>query len=219
MRLLLGARVTRVESKRVHLSDGRALEGFTLLWTAGVTPPDVVRSLPLAAHRDGRLLVDEHLHPRTRDGAVREDVFVIGDCAAAVKPDGSFQPQLSHTAIAMGMHVGETLVRRARGLPPRPFAFRDAGYIISLGKHSSVLELFGVPLSGKLAWLAWAGAYLVKMVGIRKQLEVGIDHLTHLWFEHDTSQILARRAVLADDELDLVLAEPGAGDRSHSGVA
>jgi hypothetical protein len=45
------------------------------------------------------------------------------------------------------------------------------------------------------------------MVGFRKQLEVGIDHLTHLLFEHDTSQILNRRAVLTDDELNLALAD------------
>src|SRR5262249_40225995 len=78
-------------------------------------------------------------------------------------------------------------------------------YIISLGKHSSVLELFGITLSGKLAWLMWAGAYLLKMVGFRKQLEVGIDHLTHLFFEHDSSQILNRRQVLSHAELNLSL--------------
>jgi hypothetical protein len=43
-------------------------------------------------------------------------------------------------------------------------------------------------------------------MGIRKQLEVGIDHLTHLLFEHDSSQILARRQVLSDEELNLSLA-------------
>jgi len=106
--------------------------------------------------------------------------------------------------------LGRTLVQRAEGRATEPFAFRDAGYIISLGKHSSVLDLFGIPLSGKLAWLMWAGAYLVKMVGFRKQLEVGIDHLTHLMFEHDTSQILNRRAVLTDDELNLALGEEDA---------
>ena len=119
------------------------------------------------------------------------------------------QPGLSQTAIAMGMHVGDALVRRAEGKPAKPFSFHDKGYIISLGKHSSVLDLFGVPMSGKLAWLLWAGAYLVKMVGFRKQVEVGIDHLTHLWFEHDTSQILNRRVVLSDDELNLALADTG----------
>lgn len=205
VRVETGARVTRVEPRRVHLADGRSFDGFTLVWTAGVTPPPLVQELPLAKHRDGRLLVDERLHPLDAEGRPREDVFVIGDCAASPKPGGGMQPQLSQTAIAMGMHVGETLVRAARGKPARPFRFKDAGYIISLGQHSSVLDIFGVPLSGRLAWLGWAAAYLFKMVGLRKQIEVGLDHVTHLFFQHDTSQILARRAVLTDDELDLSL--------------
>jgi hypothetical protein len=60
-------------------------------------------------------------------------------------------------------------------------------------------------MSGSLAWLAWAGAYLVKMVGLRKQIEVGIDHVTHFFFEHDTSQIQNRRQILSDEELNLAL--------------
>lgn len=208
VRVETGARVTAVEPHRVRVGDGRAFDGFTVVWTAGVTPPPLVQELPLARHRDGRVLVDERLHPRDEAGRTREDVFVIGDCAASLRPDGSLQPQLSQTAIAMGAWTGAALVAQARGREPRPFRFRDAGYIISLGQHSSVLELFGVPLSGRLAWLAWAAAYLVKMVGLRKQIEVGLDHLTHLVFQHDTSQILARRAVLGDDEIDLVLREP-----------
>lgn len=210
VRLETDARVTRVEPRRVHVADGRAFDGFTILWTAGVCPPPFVQDLPLQRHRDGRLLVDAHLHPLAPDGRPREDVFVIGDCAASEKPGGGMQPQLSQTAIAMGAHVGETLVRAALGKPPRPFRFQDAGYIISLGQHSSVLEIFGVALSGRLAWLGWAAAYLFKMVGLRKQIEVGLDHLTHLVFQHDTSQILARRAVLSDDELNLPL-RPEAG--------
>ena len=205
VRVETSARVTRVEPRRVHLADGRCFDGFTLVWTAGVHPPALVQDLPLAKHRDGRLLVNDRLHPMDAEGRPREDVFVIGDCAASPKPGGLMQPQLSQTAIAMGGHVGETLVRAAQGKPSRPFQFRDAGYIISLGQHSSVLDLFGFALSGRLAWLGWAAAYLVKMVGPRKQIEVGIDHLTHFFFHHDTSQILSRRAALSDDELNLSL--------------
>ena len=207
--VLKGAAVSEVKSHAVVLADGRRIEAFTIVWTAGVTPPPLVRELPLRHHRDGRVLVDEHLRALRPDGTPFEDVYVIGDCAAAPRGDGTMQPQLSQTAIAMGTHVGRSLVRRARQQAAEPFAFRDAGYIISLGKHSSVLDLFGIPASGKLAWLLWAAAYLVKMVGLRKQIEVGLDHLTHLFFEHDTSQILNRRAVLSDDELDLVLADEG----------
>ena len=188
------------------------IDAFTIVWTAGVYPPQLVRDLPLRHVPDGRVIVDECLRAVDPEGRALEGVYVIGDCAGARRPDGRLQPQLSQTAIAMGQYVGNRLVRRARGLDTGPFKFHDAGYIISLGKHSSVLELFGVPLSGRLAWLAWAGAYLVKMVGFRKQLEVGLDHITHLVFEHDTAQILARRNVLTDDELDFTLAGPAGSE-------
>jgi NADH dehydrogenase len=203
-----GARVSRVDPQRVHLADGSCLDAFTLIWAAGVCPPSIVRDLPVGHAPDGRVLVDEHLHALDASGQPLANVFVIGDCAASPREDGSFQPRLSQTAVAMGSYLGRTLVDMARGRPPAKFHFKDAGYIISLGKHSSVVELFGVPMSGRLAWLTWAAAYLFKMVGFRKQMEVGIDHLTHMLFEHDSSQIMNRRQVLSDEELNLSLQAP-----------
>jgi NADH dehydrogenase len=204
----LNARVMRVEPKVVQLTDGTRFEAFTIVWTAGVRPPDVVTELPLLHAKDGRVRVDEQLHALLPDGKPLAEVYVIGDCAAADRGDGTYHPGLSQTAIKMGSHVGETLVRQAQHRPPRRFEFHNAGYIISLGKHSSVLDLFGLRMQGRLAWLAWAAVYLIKMVGFRKQLEVGIDHVIHLFFEHDISQILNRRAVLSDEELNLSLGEP-----------
>jgi NADH dehydrogenase len=212
VKILLGRGAARVEPKRIHLSDGTTVETFTTIWTAGVHPPDLVRQLAVSHIKDGRVRVDEYLRALDRNGKPIEDVYVLGDCAASPLPDGKFQPVLAQTAIHMGSYLGASLADRAKGRPARPFHFENSGYIISLGKHSSVLELFGIPMSGKLAWLLWAGAYLIKMVGFRKQLEVGIDHLTHLFFEHDSSQILNRRQVLTDDELNLSLRESAQGD-------
>ncbi len=208
VRLLIGSPATRVDPKRVHLENGTTVDGFTMVWTAGVRPPDVVDQLPLARIRDGRVRVDEHLCALDAGGKPVEDVYVLGDCAASLREDGTYQPTLSQTGIAMGLYVGKLLVRRANGQSVGPFRFHPAGYIISLGKNSSVLELFGIALSGRLAWLLWAAAYLVKMVGLRKQIEVGIDHLTHLLTEHDSSQILNRRQILSDEELNLSLGAP-----------
>jgi len=205
VRVHLHSLVERVEPKCIHLVGGSHADAFTIIWTAGVHPPAFVRELPLLRASGDRIRVDPYLHPLDTNQQPVESTYVVGDCAAALRPDGKYQPALSQTAIAMGTYVGEALIREAEGKPIVPFRFEDAGYIISLGKHSSVLELFGIPLSGKLAWLLWAGAYLVKMVGFRKQIEVGVDHLTHLFFEHDTSQILNRRQVLSDEELNLPL--------------
>lgn len=209
VRIQLGARVMRVEPRRVLLADGSAEGGSTIVWTAGVRPPDLVRELPLEHAPDGRVRVDGQLRALAPDGRPLEEVFVIGDCAAALRQDGTFQPTLAQTAVAMGSHLGTVLARRAEGRPPARFSFEHSGYIISLGQHSSVVELFGIPFAGRLAWLFWAAAYLVKMVGFRKQLEVGIDHLLHFFFAHDTSQILNRRQVLSDEELNVSLRPAG----------
>jgi NADH dehydrogenase len=214
VRVRLDARAARVGPRCVTLDDGSRVEGFTLVWTAGVRPPDLVTELPLAHARDGRVLVDEFLRARAPDGTPRDDVHVVGDCAAAEMPGGGYQPQLAQTAVGMGAYVGDALVRRARSRPQRPFGHKNLGYIVSLGQHSSVADLFGLQVSGRFAWLVWAGNYLVKMVGLRKQIEVGLDHLTHLFFEHDISQIMNRRAVLSDEELNLPLdASAGARER------
>jgi NADH dehydrogenase len=215
----LSARVASVEPRRVQLAGGSHVEAFTILWTAGVRPPDVVRDLPLLHAPDGRVRVDDRLRALDPSGRPMAGVFVIGDCAAADRGDGTWQPRLSQTAVAMGAYLGEALVREATGRAVPAFGFKDAGYIISLGKHSSVVDLFGVPFSGRLAWLLWAAAYLFKMVGIRKQFEVGMDHLTHLLFEHDSSQIMNRREILTDEEMNLSLGTRGGTPAAPGGPA
>jgi len=204
--------VARVEPNRVYLADGTRVDGFTLIWTAGVHPPDLVRALPLLHERDGRVRVDDRLRALDQAGQPLENVFVIGDSAAAPDGHGGYFPRLAQTAVATGRYLGNLLVRRAEGRAIRPFSYHGKGYIISLGKHSSVVDFFGIPVSGRLAWLMWAGYYLVQMVGFRKQIEVGLDHLTHLVFEHDSSQILSRRQVLSDEELNLSLGPAPTGE-------
>jgi NADH:ubiquinone reductase (H+-translocating) len=206
----LGSGVSRVEPKRLHLDDGSTLDAFTIVWTAGVRPPEVVSTLPVQRLDNGRVLVDEQLRALDPNGRPIEDVYVVGDCAAARAADGSVSPMLAQTAVDMGRHVGAALVRRGRGGAVKSYHYHPKGYVISLGKHSSVVNLFGVPISGRLAWLMWAGYYLVTMVGIRKQIEVGLDHVTHLVFEHDISQIQNRRHILSDEELNLSLNVPEA---------
>ena len=70
----LGARVTRVEEKRVTLADGATLDAFTILWTAGVCPPALVRELPLQHSPDGRIRVDEALRVLDPSGRALPEV-------------------------------------------------------------------------------------------------------------------------------------------------
>src|SRR5262245_6490700 len=47
VRVEIGAAVERVDPKRLTLVGGRQLEAFTIVWTAGVVAPGLVKSLPL----------------------------------------------------------------------------------------------------------------------------------------------------------------------------
>jgi NADH:quinone reductase (non-electrogenic) len=211
VRMRLGAGVSEVRPREIVLAGGDVEHAFTIVWTAGVRAADPVLDLPTRHLGDGRVPVDDRLRAQGADGTPLEEVYVIGDCAAGAPAGGSPLPTLAQTAVAMGGYLGDALVRRAEGRPVAPFRFEPKGYIISLGKNTSVVDFAGFKMSGRLAWLLWAATYLVKMVGFRKQLEVGLDHLLHMFFEHDTSQILARRQVLSDEELNLSLADPSPG--------
>src|SRR5215510_8124569 len=53
--------VSRVEEKCVQFRDGGSLDSFTIVWTAGVCPPEMIRRLPTLHATDGRIRVDEYL--------------------------------------------------------------------------------------------------------------------------------------------------------------
>src|SRR5258705_396062 len=79
VRMLIGRPAARVEPKCVHLADGSKVEGFTIIWTAGVRPPDLVTGLPVLHIKDGRVRVDDYLRALDPEGKPIEDVFVAGD--------------------------------------------------------------------------------------------------------------------------------------------
>ena len=69
-------RVVAFSDRGVELSNGETLATQTLVWTAGVTPPAVLRSLPVKKEK-GRVVVNEMLEVAGFPG-----VWAIGDCAS-----------------------------------------------------------------------------------------------------------------------------------------
>ena len=90
VRVRIDSAVTRVEPRRVFVGD-EPVEAFTIVWTAGVYPPQLVRDLPLRHVPDGRVIVDECLRAVDPEGRALEGVYVIGDCAGARRLDGRLQ--------------------------------------------------------------------------------------------------------------------------------
>ena len=145
---------TRVEFAtpgEVTLSNGERIPTRTIVSTVGT------RANPLVAGLD--LPKDERVRIRVgRTGRVEghENVWAGGDCAAFPMPRGGDSPSVALYAYKHGTHIGKnlrrTLVEQKRA---KRFRFPGLGQGASIGRRTAVAELYGVEITGLLAWLIW----------------------------------------------------------------
>jgi NADH:ubiquinone reductase (H+-translocating) len=145
---------------------GETLEVGTVLWAAGVSASPLARTLAAPLDRVGRVEVRPDLsvpgHP---------EVFVVGDLAAFAQ-DGQLLPGVAQVAIQQGRHAAENIVRLSAGQPTRPFVYRDYGNMATIGRAAAIADFGRVRLSGWIAWVAWLGLHIVKLIGFRNRLGV-----------------------------------------------
>jgi NADH dehydrogenase len=92
------ARVTAFSDEGVELSNSETLPTHTLVWTAGVKPPEVLQTLPVKKEK-GRIVVNEMLEVPGCPG-----VWALGDCASI--PNASTgRPQAHRLAAAKGLEL------------------------------------------------------------------------------------------------------------------
>src|SRR5206468_12456897 len=63
------------------------------------------------------------------------------------------------------------------------------GKMGSLGHHSAVAEIFGIKLSGFLAWWLWRTIYLMKLPGLDRKIRVATDWTLDLILPTDITQL------------------------------
>jgi NADH dehydrogenase len=193
--LVLNRKVTAVHADRVVLDDGGVIPAHTLLWTTGIRGQSIEHPWPWPLGRGGRLKVDA-------GGRVNDHVYAIGDISECVDTKGVPIPAVAQGAIQLGKVVVANILASQGVGKPREIAYTDLGYLVGLGPHSTVASFLGIPVSGTVAFYLWAFAYLTKMVGLRKQLEVAADMIKGMFVDHDTSEIHERRRMLRPQDLN-----------------
>ena len=177
----LRTRITGCDAEHVRLSTGEAIDGETLIWTAGVSPHPLLGTLDLPRDAGGRVAVDATLAVPDRPG-----VFALGDCAAVRDPaTGAAYPPTAQYAIREGRVVAENVAASIRGRAARPFRYRPLGMLASLGRHSAVAEILGFRFSGFFAWWLWRTIYLMKLPGFERKIRVVFDWTLDLFFPRD----------------------------------
>jgi NADH dehydrogenase len=162
----LNTKLTAATGDEAILDDGTRLPTKTLISTVPSSPNPLIDLLELPKER-GRLLVDADLRVRGT-----ENVWALGDCALVPLPDGKFSPPTAQFAIRQGKTAGQNIVAAIRGGETRKFRFTEQGKLAALGHRTAVAQVFGINISGALAWFMWRTIYLMKLPGWGRRLKV-----------------------------------------------
>lgn len=177
--VLLGRPVEQCDAAGVIVG-GQRIAARTIVWGAGVRASPAAGWLGAKADRAGRVVVLPDLsipsHP---------EIFAIGDTASCTDEAGRAVPGVAPAAKQMGAYVGRLIAARAEGRDaPRPFRYRDAGNLATIGRRSAVVDLGRVQLTGFVAWLLWAVAHIWFLIGWRNRLVVALNWLwSYVTFE------------------------------------
>lgn len=180
----LNTRLAGATGESALLAGGERIPTKTLVSTVPGAPNPLVSTLPCRKER-GRIVVDPFLEVPDYPG-----VWAVGDCAWVLDArTGKPCPPTAQHAIREANCLATNLAATLRGKPKRAFAFQALGKLAALGHRSAVAEVFGVKVSGFVAWLLWRMIYLMKMPGFDRKMRVATDWLLDLLLPPDIVQL------------------------------
>src|SRR5215471_4699436 len=180
--IMLNSRAVAATQEGVELDNGRMLKGGTIACTIGTAPSPVIQALDVPKER-GRLrtVADMRMEGQT-------NAWAIGDCAFIANAfDSKPSPTTAQFAERQGRQAALNLVRVLKGEPTQPFRFKALGQLCSIGGYQAVAEMFGMRVSGFLAWFLWRGVYLFKLPTWSRRIKVALDWFWDLLFPRDLS--------------------------------
>lgn len=164
--------VEQISEHSVELRGEHFHSDLTIL-TAGVKqntefiPPEYL-------DQAGNLLVSANLNLKDHP-----EVFGLGDIIfvdTVGKP-----PMLAQLAVQQAAIVTHNICALKRGKAMKKYTIHLKGILISLGTWDAVGRIFGVMVSGRLAWYIWRTVYLFKTPGLRNQLRIAAHWTSYLF--------------------------------------
>jgi NADH dehydrogenase len=175
--------VRSIETERVRL-DNDTIHAGTVILTAGIVPSAVASAIPVVRDQRGRIAVDATMRSRSHP-----QMWALGDCAAIPGPDGRPYPALAQHAIREARHLAKNIRAVIDGRVPSAFMFRSLGTMASLGHTRAVTLVFGVRLTGFLAWWLRRTYYLFQMPRWDRRVRIVLDWTVALFFRPDITRI------------------------------
>ena len=207
--VILNFGVSSFDGKQVYLKNtenpneeqDNVILASTLVWTAGVTPIDLIKD-SLFKTIKGRILVDEFLQVSGFPG-----VFAIGDCCK-IDPELNKKrfPPTAQIAEAHARFAAKNLRCLLSNTNMEKFDYEWKGQSAIIGKRTGVASFFGMNIVGFWAFVAWRNLYLSKMRSWEKRFRVWLDWNIGLFFSRDISRlkVMKKESQIDYKELDEV---------------
>jgi len=175
--IMLGAFVTNIDAGGVSYKHGDTsgtVPARTVFWAGGVTATPFARKvaerLSAETDRSGRLKVNPDLtvpnHP---------EIFVLGDLALSQDAKSNPLPGVAQVAIQGGKYAGKLIKARLAGGTLSPFKYFDKGDMAVIGRAAAVANVFGIHVSGFIAWCLWVFIHLIYIVEFQSRIIVLIQ--------------------------------------------
>jgi NADH:ubiquinone reductase (H+-translocating) len=163
------------------------IDAGTIVLAAGIVPSAIATAIPILHDQRGRIDVDGTMRSRSHT-----NVWALGDCAAIPGPDGRTYPALAQHTVREARHLARNIQAVIEGHAPTPFVFRPLGTMASLGHTRAVARVFGLRLTGFVAWWIRRTYYLFQMPRWDRRLRIVLDWTVALFFRPDITKVELR---------------------------
>ncbi|MDT8281905.1 MAG: NAD(P)/FAD-dependent oxidoreductase [Gammaproteobacteria bacterium] len=184
----LKARAARVDSEGVELVSGERIAASTVICTVGSAPNPLTLALGLQLEH-GRIVTNPDMSVASHPG-----LWAIGDCASVPNACGDGMcPATAQFAVRQANQLATNLNRRFRGQATRAFRYKAIGQLSSIGHNKAVAEIYGLHISGFVAWLLWRGVYLLKIPTFARKVRIFFAWNWEMLFPIDIANLNFKR--------------------------
>ena len=167
--VVTGTRISEVGEGYV-IANGERIETNNIIWAAGNSASPILKTLETNLDNSGRVMVEPDLSIAGSD-----NVFVIGDAAFHINPNGKATPGIAPAAIQQAEYVAKLISNRTAKNVRKPFIYFDKGSMATIGKAKAVAMIGNLKVKGLLAWLLWSFIHIFFLIDFRNRFRVMLE--------------------------------------------
>lgn len=184
----LNTRATRIEREKVILSDDTEIPGSLIVCTIGTHPHTVSQNTHLPIQR-GKIVTQPDM---SVDGI--EGVWALGDCALVPNAaNGKLCPPTAQFANRQAKFLAKNISAKISGASTRPFSYKPSGMLAAIGHNNAVAEIYGIRISGLIAFMMWRSVYLLKVPTLARKVRLFLEWNWTMFFPPDIAHLGFKR--------------------------